>query len=92
MQHRPRDWISGINESDKTTDDQNIWHCYVEAEDPRNIKYDSISYFNPNNKYLMHALTNQSDYFDGYYAAFSNYCFETLGWRYNTVVKFQKTS
>ena len=40
----------------------------------------------------MHALTNQSDYFDGYYAAFSNYCFETLGWRYNTVVKFQKTS
>ena len=86
------DWISGINESDKTTDDQNIWHCYVEAEDPRNIKYDSISYFNPNNKYLMHALTNQSDYFDGYYAAFSNYCFETLGWRYNTVVKFQKTS
>ena len=39
----------------------------------------------------MHALTNQSDYFDGYYAAFSNYCFETLGWRYNSVVRFQKT-
>jgi hypothetical protein len=40
----------------------------------------------------MHALTNQSDYFDGYYAAFCNYGFETIGWRYNTVVKFMKVS
>ncbi|MBO6271773.1 hypothetical protein J6O48_03215 [bacterium] len=40
----------------------------------------------------MYALTNQSNYFDGYYAAFSNYCFETLGWRYNTIVKFIRIS
>jgi len=40
----------------------------------------------------MHALTNQSDYFDGYYAAFSNYGFESIGWRYNTIVKFMSVS
>jgi len=38
----------------------------------------------------MYALSNQSDYFDGYYTAFSNYGFETLGWRYNSIVKFIK--
>ena len=41
--------------------------------------------------YEMHALTNQSDFFDNYYCAFSNYSFETLGWRYNNIVKFEPT-
>lgn len=66
------------------------WFSYVETEDPDNIKYDSISYFNADMKYKMHALSNQSDYYSNYYVAFSNYCFETIGWRYNNVVKFKK--
>ena len=86
------DWVCEINDADKTNGSTNLWHCYVEAEDPRNISYDTISYFNPNAKYLMHALSNQSDYFNGYYAAFCNYGFESLGWRYNTIVQFQKTT
>ena len=76
-------WLYNDNDTDV-----NIWRHYVEVMDPENIKEDSISYFNKNVKYNMYALTNQSDYFDGYYAAFSNYCFETLGWRYNNIVKF----
>lgn len=84
------DWISNV--PDKLLTDEKIWNCYVEAEDPDNIKIDTISYFNKECKYNMHALSCRSNYFDGYYAAFSNYCFESLGWRYNTVVKFQETS
>lgn len=80
------DWITYIN-------DENVecWHCYVESEDNSNIKSDTISYFNSNMTYDMHALTNQSDFFDNYYCAFSNYSFETLGWRYNNIVKFEHT-
>ena len=79
------DWIKGSNVLGNEE-----WQCYVEAEDPRNIITDNISYFNATYEYKMHALSNQSDYYDGYYAAFSNYCFESLGWRYNTVIQFQK--
>lgn len=76
------DWISSpVN--------RNNYYCYVEAEDPRNIIIDSISYFNADMQYEMHALSNQSQLFDNYYAAFSNYCFEMLGWRYNNVVPFK---
>lgn len=80
------DWITYINEPDII-----CWHCYVESEDTNNIKSDTISYFNNNMTYDMHALTNQSDFFDNYYCAFSNYSFETLGWRYNNIVKFEPT-
>ena len=76
-------WLTNL-----TTNTNSEWRHYIEVSDPRNIKEDSISYFNKDVKYNMFALTNQSDYFDGYYAAFSNYCFETLGWRYNNIVKF----
>ena len=87
------DWIKNIDNTSEHNYLNNIGdlHCYVESEDPVNIKEDSISYFNSNITYEMHALTNQSDYFDNYYCAFSNYCFETLGWRYNNVVKFKLT-
>ena len=83
-------WLTGVDfpVNPRNSDDKKIWKHYVETSDPRNIKEDSISYFNKDVKYKMFALTNQSDYFDGYYAAFSNYCFETLGWRYNNIVKF----
>ena len=96
----PHNYINYVNEYEQADDyennwlidnnetDSDIWRHYVEVSDPDNIKVDSISYFNKDVKYNMYALTNQSDYFDGYYAAFSNYCFETLGWRYNNVVKF----
>ena len=96
----PHNYINYVNEYEQADDyennwlinnndsDSDIWRHYVEVSDPDNIKVDSISYFNKDAKYNMYALTNQSDYFDGYYAAFSNYCFETLGWRYNNVVKF----
>lgn len=80
------DWITYVN--DKSI---NCWHCYVESEDINNIKSDTISYFNNNMTYKMHALTNQSDFFDNYYCAFSNYSFEILGWRYNNIVKFEST-
>ena len=87
------DWIKNIDNTSEHNYLNNIGdlHCYVETEDPINIKNDTISYFNSNITYEMHALTNQSDYFDNYYCAFSNYCFETLGWRYNNVVKFKST-
>ena len=87
------DWIKNIDNNFEHNYLNNIsdLHCYVESEDPVNIKDDTISYFNSNITYEMHALTNQSDYFDNYYCAFSNYCFETLGWRYNNVVKFKST-
>lgn len=80
------DWITYVNDISI-----NCWHCYVESEDINNIKSDTISYFNNNMTYKMHALTNQSDFFDNYYCAFSNYSFETLGWRYNNIVKFEPT-
>lgn len=80
------DWITYVDNKDI-----NCWHCYVESEDINNIKSDTISYFNNNMTYKMHALTNQSDFFDNYYCAFSNYSFETLGWRYNNIVKFEHT-
>lgn len=80
------DWITYVNDTSI-----NCWHCYVESEDINNIKSDTISYFNNNMTYKMHALTNQSDFFDNYYCAFSNYSFETLGWRYNNIVKFEPT-
>lgn len=80
------DWITYVNDTSI-----NCWHCYVESEDINNIKSDTISYFNNNMTYKMHALTNQSDFFDNYYCAFSNYSFETLGWRYNNIVKFELT-
>lgn len=80
------DWITYVNDTSI-----NCWHCYVESEDINNIKSDTISYFNNNMTYEMHALTNQSDFFDNYYCAFSNYSFETLGWRYNNIVKFEPT-
>lgn len=88
------DWITfdDKNELKKYVNDPSIcWHCYVESEDINNIKSDTISYFNNNMTYEMHALTNQSDFFDNYYCAFSNYSFETLGWRYNNIVKFEPT-
>ena len=88
------DWITfdDKNELKKYVNDSSIcWHCYVESEDINNIKSDTISYFNNNMTYEMHALTNQSDFFDNYYCAFSNYSFETLGWRYNNIVKFEPT-
>lgn len=78
------DWIKTKGNSKDST-----WYSYIESEDEKNIKIDSISYFNSYMEYKMHALSNKSNYFDNYYTAFSNYCFETLGWRYNTVVKFQ---
>lgn len=80
------DWITYVDNKDIK-----CWHCYVESEDINNIKSDTISYFNNNMTYKMHALTNQSDFFDNYYCAFSNYSFETLGWRYNNIVKFEPT-
>lgn len=80
------DWITYVDNKDIK-----CWHCYVESEDINNIKSDTISYFNNNMTYEMHALTNQSDFFDNYYCAFSNYSFETLGWRYNNIVKFEPT-
>lgn len=80
------DWITYVNNKDIK-----CWHCYVESADINNIKSDTISYFNNNMTYEMHALTNQSDFFDNYYCAFSNYSFETLGWRYNNIVKFEPT-
>lgn len=83
------DWIKGRSAYVKPN---SSWISYVETEDPRNIKYENISYFNAFEKFEMHALSNQSDYFDGYYAAFSNYGFESIGWRYNTIVKFIETS
>ena len=82
------DWITYVDNKDINI---NCWHCYVESEDINNIKSDTISYFNNNMTYKMHALTNQSDFFDNYYCAFSNYSFETLGWRYNNIVKFEPT-
>ena len=87
-----RDWLTDIPEDLDDTEETTKWRHYVEAEDPKNIKQDSLSYFNKDIKYNMFALSNQSDYFDGYYAAFSNYCFETLGWRYNNIVKFIKVN
>ena len=98
--------IIGVNHYPQITDEENdwikgdtryitqnsSWYSYVEVSDPTNIKDDSISYFNAFERYKMHALTNQSDYFDGYYAAFSNYGFESIGWRYNTIVKFMSVS
>lgn len=80
------DWITYVDNKDIK-----CWHCYVESADINNIKSDTISYFNNNMTYEMHALTNQSDFFDNYYCAFSNYSFETLGWRYNNIVKFAPT-
>ena len=88
------DWIN-INKSAISTTENAVitnWRHYVEVEDPVNIKEDNISYFNKNITYNMYALTNQSDYFEGYYTPFSNYSFETLGWRHNSIVKFQKIS
>jgi hypothetical protein len=84
------DWIN-INDSAISTSEDTVitnWRHYVETEDPVNIKEDNISYFNKNITYNMYALTNQSDYFEGYYTPFSNYSFETLGWRHNSIVKF----
>jgi hypothetical protein len=81
---KEHDWLSYLTTE---ADDEN-WRHYIEAEDPYNIKYDSLSYFNKDTKYKMFVLSNQSDYFDSYYTAFSNYNFETLGWRYNNIVKF----
>ena len=78
------EWLKNLS----TDADNEYWRHYVEVEDPENIKLDTISYFNKDTKYNMYALTNQSDYFDTYYVAFCNYCFETLGWRYNNIVKF----
>lgn len=84
------DWLT--DNSTGILKENQYWTLYVESEDQSNIKEDTISYFNKDIKYNMYALTNQSNYFDGYYAAFSNYCFETLGWRYNTIVKFIRIS
>lgn len=81
---KEHDWLSYLTTE---ANDEN-WRHYIEVEDPYNIKYDSLSYFNKDTKYKMFALSNQSDYFDSYYTAFSNYNFETLGWRYNNIVKF----
>lgn len=88
------DWIIDLENETISAGATNssAWTCYVEANDPGNIKDDTISYFNAFEKFKMHALSNQSDYFDGYYSAFSNYGFESIGWRYNIVVKFMTVS
>lgn len=88
------DWLISTKTSAPVSNTVNssVWTSYVETEDPSNIKEDTISYFNAFEKFKMYALSNQSDYFDGYYAAFSNYGFESIGWRYNIVVKFLKVS
>ena len=70
----------------------NDYYQYIDYDNPKNIKDDSILYFNRNIKTKMHALSNESRYFEPYYAAFANYSFEFLGWRYQNIVRFVQTS
>lgn len=78
--------ISG-NKDIESSDTYNYF-SYVEAEEKDNIIADTFSYFNNAVSYNMKALSNITEYFDLYYVPFSNYEFETIGWRHNNVVKF----
>ena len=64
------------------------WYSYVECTDSTNIKEDNISYFNKSLIFNMKAMSPITEYYDSYYIPFSNYMFETLGWRHSSIVKF----
>lgn len=65
---------------------------YVEYEDAQNRITDTIRYFSKTDDTMTSLLSPDTYYYTPQYSGFSLFGFESLGWRYSTIVAFKKFS
>lgn len=72
--------------------DNNTVTTYVDYKNPANHRVDNLLYFNREHKTNMYPLNPDIYTADDKYVAFGMFGYESLGWRFNTIVPFKKMS